>query len=211
MKKTFLIAGLIAGLTATDGYAKKIPVKTQCPAGCFCLNGGVYDAHGQAEQDASMCDDASARLRTSAYQLGTAYYCSGIVVANDANISADYYYDDFSEFYDSFGYGFYGFINEQFTYGNSCQSGPEGSLYNFDGIFLCPETHPNSEPGAKALTECFKYNANGKKIYYSKPIRPVPVAPVSSKKKKYNLERSAQTPRMVKKIVYEQVVEEDEE
>ena len=37
MKKTFLIAGLIAGLTATNGYAvgsQTVVVEYDCPAGC---------------------------------------------------------------------------------------------------------------------------------------------------------------------------------
>ena len=37
MKKTFLIAGLIAGLTATNGYAvgsQTVVVEYHCPAGC---------------------------------------------------------------------------------------------------------------------------------------------------------------------------------
>ena len=39
MKKTFLIAGLIAGLTATNGYAVQsgtITVECKCPEGCKC-------------------------------------------------------------------------------------------------------------------------------------------------------------------------------
>ena len=50
MKKTFLIAGLIAGLTATNGYAvgsQTVVVTYGCPDGCELLTSGTWtDGNG---------------------------------------------------------------------------------------------------------------------------------------------------------------------
>lgn len=46
MKKTFLIAGLIAGLTATNGYAvgsQAVHVTYTCPDGCQLITEAWYD------------------------------------------------------------------------------------------------------------------------------------------------------------------------
>ena len=68
MKKTFLIAGLIAGLTATNGYAvgsQTVVVTYTCPAGCelnqFIRSDGTISAwctceYGQAEPRISIKD-----------------------------------------------------------------------------------------------------------------------------------------------------------
>ena len=34
-------------------------------------------------------------------------------------------------------------------------------------MFQCPYTYPNSDQGASSLSQCFKYDMSGNKIYYT--------------------------------------------
>ena len=78
-----------------------------------------------------------------------------------------YKYEDFSEFYKGT-LGFYGIINGGFIHYNACgsyDSAGNCAAKKYD-LFQCPETYPYSAKGSKSLSDCFKYDANGNKIYY---------------------------------------------
>ena len=56
----------------------------------------------------------------------------------------------------------YGFIGEEFIIMPSTRLAT-----SFPGVYQCPDTHPNSASGAKTVFDCYKYDANGKKVYYT--------------------------------------------
>jgi hypothetical protein len=78
--------------------------------------------------------------------------------------NAMYYFDDFSGVYEGIT-GSYGFI------GNDLITMPTHikGLYEYgnEGIYVCPVSHPVSDVGAKSPKDCYKYDKNGKKVYFS--------------------------------------------
>lgn len=131
-----------------------------CPAGCFCLGNGT-ETTTNIQSYGSMCDDAASKAGAVPKGSGCVQATYGSVhmhsrECTNVPVIPDYYFDDFSEYYSS-NIGFYGFLNNEFLY-----------FYSIQGLhmFTCPDTFPESDPGAKALTECFKYNPNGTKAYY---------------------------------------------
>jgi hypothetical protein len=167
------LIGLIASvLCVCNASADVQPVK--CPAGCFCLNNGpdggeYYPIAGLSESEvATRCSQLSATT-PSPLPSYVGYSCrygsrapqdveAGHTISNNHSVPADFYFDEFSEFYSSQNFGFYGYINGDFVYGGSCDP--------LHYIYLCPESHPYSAAGAKNVTDCFKYKANGAKEYY---------------------------------------------
>ena len=164
INRIFLVLiGTIAGaLCQTNGYASLV----NCPAGCFCLGDGKYNTDNDQGDIEFWCGVYSATAWNPEGCTGNTY--GDIVIKSSSNCGgpATYYLDQFSEFYDG-RFGFYGFIDNEFVYGYRKPSdfAPGASNNNYD-IFQCPYTHPHSETGADALTDCFKYDANGNKIYY---------------------------------------------
>lgn len=132
-----------------------------CPEGCFCLNSGQFEDRSYTGYYDTNCHNSVGRPLWLCDSCSDTY--GGTVISgNPADGTADYYYDEFSELYYGV-YGFYGFINNEFVYGNGY---PNFSNYMHDSIFECPMSYPHSNVGAKALTDCFKYDVNGHKIYY---------------------------------------------
>ena len=112
-----------------------------CPAGCFCLNDG---------------------------EVGTPIPSSG--VCRDEHPEPNYNQDGFSGGYDGI-YGIYGFKDGEFVYENHRRDYTDNQGNNhsdkYDYVFNCPKSHPHSADGSKGLTDCFKYDASGNKVYYS--------------------------------------------
>lgn len=134
-----------------------------CPAGCFCINDGKYNSHGDRDFFIKNCDTTKAK---SAIDYESFYVCSGSIGRDKNKEATDYYFSDFSELYDG-KMGFYGFMNDEFVYGNDCAPDGRGGIGpKYDYIFNCPNNYPHSDKGSKALTNCFKYDENGKKVYY---------------------------------------------
>lgn len=137
-----------------------------CPKDCFCLNNGrsaqsgYKDANsseiigniwysGKCREHAGYVSDKSSYPKS--YQNITVALKPG-----GYGVKADYYVEDFSEFYES-ELGFYGIKDGEFIYGYKA---------NYFDMLPCPVTHPNSERGSSSLSQCFKYNENGDKVYY---------------------------------------------
>lgn len=136
-----------------------------CPSGCFCLNNGKYDnTYGIY----NLCSSPATLYNPSSISGFSSNYGSIVLSSSPDDYPAHFYANEFSILYIG-SMGFYGFKDNEFIYANQIRQGldqndPSQSKYDF--IFQCPATHPNSAEGAKALNECFKYGANGNKIYY---------------------------------------------
>lgn len=158
MKKFLVFVGMII-LYTTNATAE-----TDCPTGCFCLNNGKYDNTYSIGNSCSL----PATMYTPNPSSGFSSHYGNIVLSSSPDdFVADFYATDFRKLYLG-ATGFYGFIGDEFIYANTTISGfgDNSSAPLFDHIFQCPVTHPNSASGAKALNDCFKYDANGNKIYY---------------------------------------------
>ncbi len=148
MKKLLLFFTMIVCTVCTYNANANL---VDCPEGCFCVNGGKMESQ-----------NTHCTMKTNLYNGNTGGYIqiNGTVLALDNNNgqTADFYAGEFSELYidNSFRDCFYGFLNGEFIY---------VAQYNSPAL-PCPATYPNSASGARALTECFKYGANGNKIYY---------------------------------------------
>lgn len=136
---------------------------TPCPEGCFCLKDG--QVHSRIQE--SLCGGMASDAKTMHCD-GKKYGITHIIPRRDcANYKADdpdlIFAEDFSEIY--YGdFGWYGFKNGQFLHGYSA-AGVYANNEVVDAL-VCPETHPYSAKGSKALTDCFNYDERGNKIYY---------------------------------------------
>ncbi len=132
-----------------------------CPEGCFCVNSGQFNpiVNGLDWYSGHCLNIHS----TSPSDLLLTNCIGEHIISNDHNYYSVYYTDEFSEIYRDAILGVYGFIGNEFVYANKCIPN-NGVLY--DGIFSCPYSHPYSEAGASIVTQCFKYDVNGNKIYY---------------------------------------------
>ena len=141
-----------------------------CPQGCFCLGNGKIDPES-AEIDKTICQQEHPNQGWNSESSG-GFSMGNIEFVTDRKYGlADYYLDDFSEYYIGV-YGFYGFKNNEFIYANSGQTrnNKNGSYYEkqYKNVFNCPMLYPHSVSGSKGLTDCFRYDENGNKIYYTK-------------------------------------------
>ena len=132
-----------------------------CPAGCFCLN------NGQAKSvQESLCTKAASDAKTLTCD-GIKYGIKFIIPRRDCPNIKDtnntIFADDFSQLYVG-QFGWYGIKDGQFLYGYH-SVGTYHAQYVVEAL-LCPETYPNSEEGSNSLTDCFRYDASGNKIYY---------------------------------------------
>ncbi len=141
----------------------------KCPSGCFCIYDGLYPTRYLSAAD--VCKDYVAHPMscntkdeefTFAYGLGHG--------EGEAKLTCDrskdevYYFDDFSELYEGMT-GMYGFIGEDLIVmaGVSLGYGSMGE----SGIYVCPSSYPESDPGAKTLYECYTHDEKGNKVYYN--------------------------------------------
>jgi len=143
----------------------------KCPSGCFCLNNGYFQdfdyGPGDCAQSASLrslsCNnDGTAIL--SYYGGSTTFVCDrNKYFQNHPNSNSGllYFLDDFSEIYTGW-ISAYGVKKD----GNIIYFHSGSSSMVMDNIYQCPESYPASDEGAKTLTNCYKYGANGNKIYY---------------------------------------------
>lgn len=157
MKKILSSIAIIV-IALYGGRAKADQILYSCPAGCFCINNGKYDAsYGMHEELCTM----SAQHMPSYCENGRSFwtYRNGLLACPGiTSQQANYYMDDFSELYKGY-YGYYGFI------GNDLILMPSNE--NVQGRYQCPATHPMSEKGAKTIFECYKHTNNGQKEYYT--------------------------------------------
>lgn len=147
------IAFFVLGLC--NARAETVP----CPAGCFCLNDGKYN---NSTGDSSLyCNEkAQPVLSSSSCESNVLNFDGGRIdcVRNlSDNVEAKYFLDEFSELYEGF-FGLYGVIDSEIIY--MPRNGGSHNMYS------CPASYPVSAAGAKSLTDCFKYDANGKKVHY---------------------------------------------
>lgn len=184
-----------------------------CPAGCFCLDNGYYQG---GDRYTHTCSNYSSQLvqRPEAGNIST-IYCSGspeqVILSYDRAYQGDYYYDDFSELYEG-AFGSYGFIKNgnkdpQFVAIVGCSDFvPTGETEHiitpYAKVFECPSSYPESEPGAKAVTECFKYDSNSNKIYFRKKIS-ANKTNVVAQKKPSAVKANRSAPQMVESAAVE--------
>ena len=154
----------MVALTTSVANAGRI----QCPAGCFCLNGGTVD---DKIDFSNKCNHvpATSTIWQDLSGCFSRFYDNVQIVSNGSCVIQPtaytrYFADQFSEIYDGY-FGFYGFIDNEFVYGYQSPSLYNLQIDNFE-IFSCPISHPHSGAGARALTDCFKYDANGNKVHY---------------------------------------------
>ncbi len=184
VKSLFVITASV--LCMQTAKADKIP----CPKGCFCLNDGQYEAdpiiykgvswRGRDEQESAKkgIDQIAALCRTSTPVLSDAKYTcldTGYMVIGKFSIVCNrkkylqdepgdvfnYILDEFSEFYYDEWDTYFGGYGKK---GNNIIYFPRTPY--MQRVFRCPETHPESEPGAKSLVDCFAYTVGYEKIYY---------------------------------------------
>ena len=158
--RKFLIFIGISVLTISNANAGQV----SCPPGCFCLGDGTYN--NELPNVEYFCSTYSATSRDPE-GCGGSIYGDIIVVSSSscAPMPATYYLDQFSEYYEG-RFGFYGFINGEFVYAYQQCNAYGSSCSGAYDIFQCPYTHPHSASGASKLADCFKYDANGNKVYY---------------------------------------------
>lgn len=200
MKKSLILGTIftISCLVNVNAYSAE---QRTCPAGCFCISGGSFIP--QENLQPGYYERVCSQLHASTpnpfpmNMVGCGHHLEApqVLIAKDHSQNANYYFDEFSEFYDGGVGDFYGFRNGVFT---SCP---------LDGknISSCPSAYPYSEPGSDSVQKCFKYTANGVKIYYPAVVpanhsfTSVKAAPA----KKRVSARATQTP---KKIVYKEII-----
>ncbi len=143
----------------TIGTAGMLGTKP-CVPGCFCVNNGQmeHDIHNkcgkyQSQSIISYCIVAD--NMDWHFDLGSGE--SAGILSCDRNYWAHYYVDEFSELYMG-DYGMYGIM------GDNLIVMPFHGINA--GIYQCPSSYPSSDSGAKTVYDCYKYDANGNKVYY---------------------------------------------
>ncbi len=147
----------------TIGTAGMLGTKP-CVPGCFCVNNGqmsssFFGSRCSIQSQPIACgNDGYGRMWR--FKSGS----TGGILSCSPSGYATYYVYEFSEVY-SGDYGMYGIINDELivmpfyrNYG--------GYMDNSEGIYQCPSSYPSSDSGAKTVYECYKYDANGNKVYY---------------------------------------------
>lgn len=164
--KKFLIFSAIIVSAFYQQNAMADQILRSCPAGCFCINDGKYDASFGMNEE--LCTTPAQHM-PSYCENGRSWwsYRTGLLACpGNTSPQANYYMDDFSELYKGY-YGYYGFI------GNDLILMPSNE--NVQGRYQCPATHPTSEKGAKTIFECYKITGNnGQKQYYTVPTNTQP-------------------------------------
>ena len=138
----------------------------KCPSGCFCIYDGLYPARYLST--ANICKDSVAHPMSCNTKDEEFTFSYGVVKAKltcDRSKDEVYYFDDFSELYEG-ETGMYGFIGDDLIV-MAGASESYGSPMGECGIYLCPSSYPESDPGAKTLYECYTHDEKGNKVYYN--------------------------------------------
>ena len=195
MKKYFVFGTIASALCLYNTGANA----QICPAGCFCISGGSFipQENMQPNYYTEVCSQVHAStpkpVPMNMAGCGRHLNAPQVLIAKDHNQNADYYFDEFSEFYDGGIGDFYGFINGVFT---SCP-------LDGNNISSCPSKYPYSDTGANSLNQCYKYDENCNKKYFKKrPVVPKPTPSSATKSQAV----SARTARAPKKIIYKEVI-----
>lgn len=164
----FIIIVSIAWLYNANTYGGEAQKK--CPAGCFCVSGGQISENLDTR---NICGSSFAQRVTcwggrQSLAFGrnpTTGIYKGLLACNHSVSNATYYLDDFYEVYKG-KTGMYGFKGNELIVMSSTDK--VFNSWGEAGIYSCPSSYPSSAEGAKSLSECYKYDKNGSKIYYSK-------------------------------------------
>ena len=145
----------------TIGTAGMLGTKP-CVPGCFCVNNGQmsHDVYG-ARCGLSQSQSIISMHNTWYFKAGES---RGILTCN-RNMNANYYVDEFSELYKG-DYGMYGIKGGELIVMPFGGQGYGGGFPEMMGVYQCPSSYPSSDAGAKTVYECYKYDANGNKVYY---------------------------------------------
>lgn len=151
-----------------DCFVATAEEEKRCVPGCFCVNDGKMPKGWQTKNICGYsssyripCGDEDISLAFGRNEDGM--YTGTIACSRKLN-NATYYFDEFSGVYEG-KTGRYGFVgNDLITMPSSIKA-----LYDYGnaGIYTCPVSHPASDVGAKSPKDCYKYDKNGKKVYFS--------------------------------------------
>ena len=147
--------GCVSVLCLCNAWAETV----SCPAGCFCVNEGKYN--NSTGDNSQYCNEKARPISSSNQCESNVLNFDGGRIDCVRNLSdkveARYFLDEFSELYDGY-FGLYGVIDGEIIY-----MPRDNGMHN---VYSCPVSYPMSASGAKSLKDCFKYDANGKKVYY---------------------------------------------
>lgn len=179
--------------TVTDCYnpilgsgsnsSSNMVVMRQCPSGCFCVNNGQIGLPNDTligyEYAAWQTQCQSPAQPLSPYQQSVCNTQGWVrininngVGGEDLYLICDrehynnyngYFMDEFEEIYKNSDFGgAYGRKGGEIIYFGGMSTSATGNL----GMYGCPQSYPSSDSGAKTVYECYKYDANGNKVYY---------------------------------------------
>ena len=154
--------------SAKDCFVATTEDEKRCAPGCFCVKDGkmpkgwqTVNVCGYSFSHKVPCGEDSQSMVFGRNKDGI--YTGTVACSRKLN-NATYYFDEFSGIYEG-KTGRYGFIgNDLIT-----MPSPLAGLYDYGeaGIYTCPVSHPASDVGAKSPKDCYKYDKNGKKVYFS--------------------------------------------
>lgn len=155
-----------------DCFTAPTAQEKRCAPGCFCVNNGNMP---KGLGTGTICGASVAhpiscsrdRKHGIAFGMGEEGKWTGESIAcsrDTISPKVKYFFDDFSELYIS-NTGLYGFINGKLITMLSIQ--PGSYAWGKAGVYTCPSSYPASSEGAKSVDECYKYDKNGNKVYYS--------------------------------------------
>lgn len=168
--KSFLFIAIISVTWLGNIGAYGAGTKKPCPPGCFCVhNGQIPTTHntrnicgyGNAYKVSCDAEDIAHAFGIEDNQAFSGLVACGHGYFSDAVVK--YYFDEFSELFQG-ATGMYGLINNELIVMPSTIKALND--YAQKGIYQCPVTYPNSASGAKTVFDCYKYDANGNKVYY---------------------------------------------
>jgi len=180
--------------TVTDCYnpilgsgsnsSSNMVVMRQCPSGCFCVNNGQiglpndtligYEYAAWQTQCQSPAQPLSPHHQSVCNTQGwVRININNGVGGEDLYLICDrehynnyngYFMDEFEEIYKNSDFGgAYGRKGGEIIYFGGMSTTATGNL----GMYGCPQSYPSSDSGAKTVYDCYKYDANGNKVYYS--------------------------------------------
>ncbi len=154
--------------SVADCFSTTSTETQKCSPGCFCVLDGkipktldTKNICGYSSAYQVSCGEDGVSMAFGRKENGL---YTGLIACTRNVPNATYYFDDFSELYQG-PTGFYGFVGQDLL--TLPTSGQSLNKYGKAGVYQCPVSYPVSDTGAKKLTDCYKYDKNGNKVYFS--------------------------------------------
>ena len=157
----------VAALLSANAFAEDMK---PCPEGCFCFKFGGKIASNYAPDCKAKATTLDCGYNGKHVWFFTHANGSGqqgkLTCVNEKLGPTDYNFDEFGELFWDGAYGIYG-VSDKGDFVPMYSDKKYGwGLTNEYGVYSCPTSYPNSDKGAKTVKDCYKKDANGKKIYY---------------------------------------------